>query len=370
MKIRIDQKELADAAQRAYRRLPNNPLNPVLAGLLIEAPDGGPVTLSGFDLETATRATLDADVLAAGETVVPGRILADVAAALPTGPVDVAAEEHQVTVSTPGNDFRLPVLARSDYPALPVPPGTAGTVDGDLLAAKVGHAATAALGEKEAVGNMEGFGGVHVAAHGSQLVVSASDRYRIVRHTLPWTPDVDTAGELLMPAAGFSVTAKQMAGGPVHIAFPSANGTVAALANDRLAVTSRILAAAFPNIDGYFPKVDQAAGSAVFEAAELAAAVKRAALVGDDKSPIKVLIADGKTEVRGGTGDSSGRTEIEADTDLVEFGIAFNPGYLASLLAPIDGQVQMWFTTSAKPALIEPVDDATYRAVCMPVRLK
>ena len=35
MKLRIDQKELAEAARRAHRRLPNNPLNPVLAGLQV-----------------------------------------------------------------------------------------------------------------------------------------------------------------------------------------------------------------------------------------------------------------------------------------------------------------------------------------------
>ena len=52
------------------------------------------------------------------------------------------------------------------------------------------------------------------------------------------------------------------------------------------------------------------------------------------------------------------------------FSIAYNPHFLASLLAPIDGQVRLWFTTPTKPALIEPVDDPTYRAVCMPVRLK
>lgn len=372
MKIRIEQKLLADAARQAHRRLPTNPLQPVLAGLLIEAPEAGPVHLSGFDLETATRATLDADIIAAGETVVSARLLADVTASLPAGPVDMVVEDQQVTVSTPSDEFHLPTMDRRDYPALPAPPGAAGTVDGDLLAAKVGHAAAAAMPEKEAVGNMEGFGGVHVAADADRLIVSASDRYRIVRHTLPWTPDSDSSGQLLMPAAGFAVTAKQMAGAAVRVSFPGPNGTVAALATDRLTVTGRTLATEFPNISRFFPDPEKATGSATFDAVELLAAVKRAGLVNEaDTEPVCLTFDGGHATVSGGQGGPSGRSRIDADTDGMDgFTAGYRPGFLASLLAPIDGAVRIWFTEPKKPVLIEPVDDATYRAVCMPVRLK
>lgn len=371
MKLRIDQKQLADAARRAHRRLPNNPLQPVLAGLLIEAPADGSATLSGFDLETATRAVLDGDVLEPGETLVSGRLLADVTASLPAGLVGVVLDGPQVTVSTPGSEFHLPTLERRDYPALPVPPGACGTAFGDRFAAAVGHAATVAMPPKEAVGSHEAFGGVHVAADGEQLVVSASDGYRIARHWLPWTPDGDTDGQLLIPAGDIAVTVKQMTGGPVRIGFPGPGATVASLASETLTVTSRTIASPYKNIDTHFPTKEAATGTAVFDAAELVAALKRAALVNtEDAKPVIVAFDRDQATVSGGHDGPTGRTSIDADTeDLDGFAIAFRPGFLASLLAPIDGQVRLWFTTPTKPALIEPVDDDTYRAVCMPVRL-
>lgn len=370
MKLRIDQKELADAARHAFRRLPTNPLQPVLAGLLLEA-GADTVSLSGFDLETATRAVLDADTLAPGNAVVSGRLLADVTGALPAGPVDVVADERELTVSAPGTTFTLPTMHRGDYPALPVPPGATGSVDGDLLAAAVGHAAQAAMAEKEAVGNMEGFGGIHVTAHSDRLTVSASDRYRIVRHAVPWTPDSDGSGQLLMPAAGFAVTAKQMAGRPVRISFSNPSGGVAALATDQLTVTSRTIAAKFPNIDGFFPDPAKAVGWIRVDAGELVEAVKRAALVNEkDEQPITLEFGRDRVTVRGGVEGSKGASHIEAEvTDLDDFRAAYRAGFLASLLAPIEGQAQMWFTVPAKPVLIVPVDDDTYRAACMPVRL-
>ncbi|WP_055693747.1 DNA polymerase III subunit beta [Streptomyces prasinopilosus] len=374
MKIRIDQKLFAEAAKRAHRRLPNNPLQPLLGGLLLET-DGDSVTLSGFDYETSTRAALAADVLETGHVLVSGRLLADVTAAMPAGPVDVVADDQELTLTAPGTTFTLPTMDRRDYPALPEAPAAAGTVDGDLLAAAVVHAAQASMPDKEAAGSLEGFRGVHVAADGDHLTVSASDRYRIVRHRLPWTPDGDASGDLLVPAAHLAATCKQLAGGPVRVSFTS-DITVAALANDTLTVTSRTVATPFPSIDGFFPNPAAASGWMRADAAELLGAVKRAALVNDKEEQAITLSFDrDQVTVAGGVGGSKGASRVDAEiTDLDGFSAGYRPGFLSSLLTPIDGQVQVWFTTPSKPVLIHPVDGSgaatdTYRAVCMPVRL-
>lgn len=370
MKLRIDQKELADAARQAHRRLPNNPLQPVLAGLLIEA-TADAVSLSGFDLETSTQASLDADILEPGRTLVSGRLLADVTASLPAGPIDLVADDRELAVTAPGTTFSLPTMNARDYPALPVPPGACGGVDGDLLAAAVVHAAQASLPEKEAAGNMEGFGGVHVAADGDQLTVSASDRYRIVRHTLPWQPDRDGDGDLLVPAAALAATAKQLAGQQVRIAFSNTSNGVAALSGSTLTVTSRTIATPFPNIDGFIPDPAKAIGWMRVDAAELLEAVNRAALV-NNKAELAVALSfdGGQVTVSGGSEGSKGASRVDMEAaDLDGFTAGYRPGFLASLLAPIDGLVQAWFTTPNKPVLLTPVDDDTYRAVCMPVRL-
>ena len=160
--------------------------------------------------------------------------------------------------------------------------------------------------------------------------------------------------------------------GPVRIGFPGPGGGVASLASEHLTVTSRTIAQAFPPVDKFFPDPDKAEGSAVFDAADLVAAVKRAALVNETEAHSIRLAFDGdEATVSGGHAGTSGRTDIEVDADGLDgFAIAYNPGYLASLLAPIDGPVRLWFTQPTKPALIQPVDDDTYRAVGMPLRLK
>jgi DNA polymerase-3 subunit beta len=370
VKLRIDQKQLAEATRRAHRRLPNNPLQPILGGLLLET-DGDSVTISGFDYETSTRATLAADVLEPGHVLVSGRLLADVTAAMPAGPVDLVVDDNEATLTAPGTTFTLPTMDRRDYPALPEAPAPAGTVDGDLLAAAVVHAAQASMPDKEAAGNLEGFRGVHVAADGDHLAVSASDRYRIVRHRIPWTPDGEATGDLLVPAANLAATAKQLTGGPVRVSF-TGDLAVAALANDTVTVTSRTIATPFPDIDGFFPDPAKAVGWMRVDAGELLEAVKRAGLVNDkEELPITLAFDRDQLTVSGGTEGSKGASRIDVEAaDLDGFTAGYRPGFLGSLLAPVEGLVQVWFTTPNKPALIQPVDDDTYRAVCMPVRLK
>lgn len=376
MKLRIDQKQLADAARRAFRRLPTNPLQPVLGGLLLET-DGDSVTLSGFDYETSTRAALAADVLEPGHVLVSGRLLADVTAAMPAGPVDVVVDGQELALTAPGTSFTLPTMPRSEYPELPKPPAAAGTVNGDGLAAAVVHAAGVVMPDKEATGNLEGFRGVHLASAGDKLMVSASDRYRIVRHTLPWQPDGDTSGDLLIPGADFAATARDLAEQKVRVSFTGPGGGVAALAGDTLTVTGRTVAAPFPDIDGFFPEPAKAVGWMRVDSAELLDAVKRAALVNDkDVLPVTLTFDRGHVTVSGGSEGSAGASRVDVEAaDLDGFTAGYRPGFLGSLLAPIDGLVQVWFTTPKRPVLIQPVDDdgaatATYRAVCMPVRLK
>jgi DNA polymerase III subunit beta len=375
MKLRIDQKQLAEAARRAHRRLPNNPLQPLLGGLLLET-DGDSVTISGFDYETSTRATLAADVLEPGHVLVSGRLLADVTAALSVGPIDLVADDREATLSAPGTTFTLPTMDRRDYPALPETPAPAGTVDGDLFAAAVVHAAQASMPDKEAAGKLEGLRGVHVAADGDHLTVSATDRYRIVRHRLPWTPDNETQGDLLVPAAHLAATVKQLSGGPVRLSFTS-DITVAALANDTLTVTSRTIATPFPDIDRLFLDPAAASGWMRGDAGELLDAVKRVALVNDkDDQTVALSFDSDQVTVQAGIHGPQAASSVGAESvDLDGFTAGYRAEWLTSVLAPIGGQVQIWFTTPNKPVLLAPVDDDgsvtdTYRAVCMPVRLK
>jgi DNA polymerase III subunit beta len=375
MKLRIDQKTLADTARWASRQLPERPVIPALACLLLDA-DSDRTTLSGFDHETSTRTGIAADVITPGRVLVSGRLLADVIGSMPPGPVDLVADEQALHVTAPGSRFHLPLAELADYPTLPQPPAPTGTVDGAAFAQAVGHVAPSVLPLKDAVGTAEAFGGVCLRTEGERLLLVATDRYRYAVRSLPWQPAVPADGAIVMPADMLKATARAMSGSEkLTLSMPASGSGTAALGDGTLTVTTRLMEGAHPD-PGVFRKrldTDTAAGSIVFDPAELAAAAKRVALVSDVNAPIRLSVNGQVATLAGGSSGPAGSTDIEvaADGDVDGFAIAFNPEYLASLLAPLDSPARMWLWTSTKPALIQPADgDPGYWAVLMSVRLK
>ena len=144
MKFRVDRDVLAEAVAWTARSIPNRPGTvPQLSGIMVSTGPHG-LTLTGFDYETSAQVTIPADVADDGQVLVSGRLLADIARALPDKPVDVALDGAKLAVTCGSSRFSLQTMPVEDYPALPEMPEVAGTVDGDLFAAAVGQAVTAA----------------------------------------------------------------------------------------------------------------------------------------------------------------------------------------------------------------------------------
>lgn len=370
MKVHIPQRELADATRWAARYIADKPTVPVLSGLLLDARDDV-LTISGFDYDTTGRASLAADTASSGSILVPGKLLADVTATLPDSMVELAADDDVLTVTAPGNQFTLPLLPAREYPALPKAPATSGTADATEFAAAVKDVATAAMADKDAVGQVEGLGGIRVRAQGERLELAATDRYRIAIRTLPWQPSRAADDEMLITAPTLADIAKSLSGGEVSIGFPEPGSGMAGLATAGRTVAVRTRVGGFPPIENVAPKAEAATGYAEFDPAELAAAARRVAIVREKDKLVRVTLRDGHAEIAARGDGPAASTSVDADIDGVDdgFAIAFSPEYLTTLLAPASDRVRIWLYTPTKPVLIEPLDETPYRAVLMPVRL-
>ena len=69
MKFTIEQSKLVDVVNWVSRSISTRPIQTALLGIVIEA-DNQKITLSGSDLETASRAFCDAEVATPGKVLV------------------------------------------------------------------------------------------------------------------------------------------------------------------------------------------------------------------------------------------------------------------------------------------------------------
>jgi DNA polymerase-3 subunit beta len=379
VKFRIERDTLADAVAWTARSLPVRPSVPVLAGLLIEAGTDG-LTLSGFDYETSTRATLPAEVSADGRALVSGRLLSEIVKSLPAKPVDVALEGTKVRVECGSARFSLQTMPVEEYPRLPQMPTATGTVKADAFVTAVQQAGAAA-GRDEMLPLLTG---VRLELEGSTISLMATDRFRASLRDLEWFPEAsDLSARALVPARVLGETARSFAGGSdISIAVSSGEsgdgliGFEGTVGNGTRRTTTRLLEGDFPRVRQLFAATPETIAYVATQ--DLVDAVKRVALVAERNTPVRLSFSEGTLLLEAGTGDEAQASEsIEATVNGADISIGFNPSYLLEGLGVMaDPVVHLAFTQHTKPAAISGVGeigaepDGAFRYLIMPVRLQ
>jgi DNA polymerase-3 subunit beta len=380
VKFRVDRDVLAEAVAWTARSIPNRPGTlPQLSGIKVSTGQHG-LSLSGFDYETSAQVTVPADVADDGEVLVSGRLLADIARALPDKPVDVALDGAKLAVTCGSSRFSLQTMPVEDYPALPEMPEVAGTVDGDLFSVAVSQAVTAA-GRDDMLPVLTG---VKLEIDGSTLSLLATDRFRLSLRELEWDPiQSDLSVSALVPARVLSDTAKSLSpGSKLTIAMSTAGGGEGLIgfeseaAGGKRRTTTRLIEGAFPNVRQLFPATSEI--TAQLDVTSLIDAVKRVSLVAGRNTPIRLGFSDAMVTLEAGNGEEAQASEsLEATLTGDDISIGFNPSYLLDGLGAIGGShVHVAMTQPARPAAFTSMagadaqPDLAFRYLLMPLRMQ
>ncbi|MBK5217316.1 MAG: DNA polymerase III subunit beta, partial [Propionibacteriales bacterium] len=289
MKFRIERDTLADAVAWTARSLPNRPSVPVLAGLLIESNNDG-LTLSGFDYETSTRATLPAEVSAEGRALVSGRLLAEICKSLPNKPVDISLDGTKVAVVCGNARFSLQTMPVDEYPQLPQMPSSSGSVKSAAFATAVSQA-VAAAGRDEMLPLLTG---VRLEMEGSTISLMATDRFRASLRDLEWFPEKsDISANALVPARVLGETARSLvSGSDITIAIASGDtgggliGFEGTVGNSTRRTTTRLLEGDFPRVRQLFHAPAETV--CYVDTHTFVDSVKRVALVAERNTPVRL----------------------------------------------------------------------------------
>jgi DNA polymerase-3 subunit beta len=373
MRFRVDRDVLAEAVTWTARSLPTRPPVPVLAGVRLEADVQGAVQLSSFDYEVSARSEIAADVSAAGTVLVSGRLLAEIARALPNKPVDVALEGTRVIVTCGASRFTLLTMPVEDYPALPAMPGEVGVVRGDDLTQAVAQVTVAASRDD----TLPLLTGVRMEIEGDTITLLATDRYRLALRTLTWTPaSPGMSAVALVRARTLSDAAKSLGGSDqVTVALSVGAGVdlIGFEAGGRH-TTSLLVDGDYPPVRRLFP--EETPIHAVVATAPLIEAARRVSLVAERNTPIRLAFSAGQVVLDAGQGDDAQASEaLEASLTGEDITVAFNPQYLLDGLGALTTDfVRLAFTHPNKPVeftgqtSLEGDDERTYRYLLVPIR--
>ncbi|MFN8222756.1 MAG: DNA polymerase III subunit beta [Gaiellales bacterium] len=334
----------------------------VLSGVLLQAQDGL-VQVAATDMELSLRTTFPAKVDGEGSLVVPGKLLVDLVRLLPEPEVTIEhrVEEGSARITSGSYTSRLNVFAAEDFPRLPSVDVPLQAVAAPALLATVDRVSRAASRDE----SRPVLTGVLVRFEGTKLVMAATDSYRLsVKET-----ELEVAGpelEAIIPARALQELSR-LAAGTETISLGVNENHVIFGAGDAWLTTRRI--------DGQFPNVNQLRPEAfelelTLPRTELLDVVRRAGIMAQRNTPLRLRFADGALTVSAQSqdvGETSESIPVAHTGDPLEIG--FNAEFLREGLESItDDEVTIKLINPLRPGLLENDGDAFWYLI-MPIRL-
>ena len=353
MEFELERDAFADAIAWTAKGLPARPVVPVTAGVVLEVSEGV-LSVSGFDFEVLNRIEIPVTEKSPGRVLVSGRLLAEIARALPPKDVRVVVEDNRLAVRCGSARFNLPLLHIEDYPTVPELPAASGTVAGDVFGTAIAQVTLAASRDE----TLPILTGVRMEIGPQALTLAATDRYRLAERRIPWTP-AGTVGTsaVIVPAKTLAEVAKSLTSASevvLSMGEVADTGFLGFTAGGRQTLT-RLLDGEFVKFSSLWPtEVHTAVEVGV---SEFIAALKRVSLVAQRFTPVRLDFSEGSAQLSAQADDeSSAEEELEVHLTGTPLAIGFNAGYLLDGLSAVSTpRAMLSFTEPSRPTVITPV---------------
>jgi len=366
MKITADRDALLDALQAAARALSTRSTLPSLGGILLSLKDGRAVA-QATDTELGLTIELDGELEGDGAILLPGRLLTDVARALPLGPVTIAerSAERDVELTAGTAKFHLRLLATDDFPRLPAFEGDSLKIPATALAETVDRVARAA--SRDEVRPI--LTGILVSVEGARLTMVATDSYRLaVKHTELEAEPAEPF-EANVPARAMrelSRIVNQTGVDEVEIALP---GSQIVFRAGPYVVSSRLIDGQFPSYRQLLP--DSFDHEVRLPKEELLGVTRRIRHLAQRNAPLQLAFATGELTVSAETPEiGDARESMPCGFEGEELVIAFNPQFLIEGIESIESEeLVLRLTSPLRPGLLQQAGDEQFSYLAMPIRL-
>jgi DNA polymerase III subunit beta len=362
LKATVSRDQLAEKVSIVARALSTRASVLVLGGIHLRTVEGG-LELSATDMELSLRATVEADVGGEGQVVVPGRLLLDIARALPDAEatLEYVAEESVLLITSGSASYRVHTYSAEDFPHLPDTDAPLQPADREALLSTIARVSRSASRDE----SRPVLTGIFVSFENGKLVMAATDSYRLaVKETEASGPFPDL--EAIIPARALqellriagSAEMVELAVQENHVLFGA----------DGVWLTTRRIDGQFPNYRQLLP--EQFEHELELPREDLLDVVRRVGLLAQRNSPLRLRFADGELTVSARTqdvGEAQESLPAPYSSDAMEIG--FNAEFLRDGLESIDSDtVRVKLISPLRPAVLQG-ESSDYTYLIMPIRL-
>ena len=364
LKVTCDRSALVDALNMASGVVPTRTTTPVLTCLKLSGKDGE-LTLRATDGQISLAlAVPNVEVAAQGEALVPADKLGQIVRTCEDSTVSIAMDKTVATVKGEGSTFKIFGYDPKEYPAGKDPQVTgAFEVTAETLRRLIGRTifATAVENARFAIN------GVLMERKGKRIRLVGTDGKRLAVASGGCSGD----GEMtfIVPSKSLNILLKMLSDPDAKVVIGRADGQAVFQVEGVGTLVTSLVEGTFPPFEDVIPKDHDK--RVTFDAADLAAAIRRAALLTNEESKGVRFAFGGDTLVVSSRAPEMGEAEIRVPMsgyqgDSIEIG--FQPNFIVDALKVVDGQqVLIELRTPAKPGVLKVGQEFTY--VVMPVNV-
>jgi DNA polymerase III subunit beta len=367
VKLSIQTSALLANLQTATRLASARTAIQALSGVMLSASGADTLELLATDLEVGVRVRLPADVSAEGQVVLPGRLLLDVVRSLPDGElsIELRSAEGDVELRSAGATFHLRTLRIEDFPPLPQP-----SAENRIALPAVAFADTVATVVRSASRDETRpvLTGILVSATGAELLMVATDSYRLSVKRTRLEQSIDSSFEANVPARALQELTRIGMPEDAELALSLRDGQVI-FELPGATLSSRLIDGQFPNYRQLLP--DSVEHELRLESTELAGVVRRISLLAQKNAPLRLRFSEGELTLSAETPDvGEAREALPVPFSGEPFEIGFNPEFLRDGLESLDSnEFVLKLISPVRPGLIESPDSADFIYLIMPIRL-
>ena len=341
---------------------------PILANVLMEAA-GAEVRMLATDLEVGLRTRCEASVSRAGSLTLPAKKFFEIVRALPDTDVRIEQQNSTVTVAADRFDSKMQTLPREDFPTVPEAGGTAtATLPGKVFREMVARTQFAITSED----TRYFLNGAQLVLTPASMTLVATDGHRLALVTVPREAEGTEELKVILPKKTLMELSRLLGDGDEVIRYEQGENHLFFHVGERLLI-SRKIDGQFPAYERVIPKGNDK--RIEFERDRVTSAIKRVALLSNERSrAVKLLIDGGKVEVTSSSpefGEAKEQLNVEYSGPAMQ--ICFNAQYVLDFLGVVETDaVALELKDEVSQALMRPVNPPAgheYTYVIMPMRI-
>jgi DNA polymerase-3 subunit beta len=365
MKVTVTRENFQKGLSAVAATIPTRTTLPVLSNILVETVDDG-LRVRGTDLDISVSVIAPAEVEREGAVTVPAKKIADIARELPDAPVELEAVGGRVSVVCGKAKFRLNSLPSDEYPSFPDVPFEEGwRLRGGELQRLSAHTSFAVSSEE----SRPVLNGVLWQVRGDEMTMVATNGHRLAKMSVKIEGAASGEEDLIVPPKALQQVERlfdakdelQIGRSESHLGFRT----------QRTEVYTRVIEGPYPSYEQVLPKENDK--ECVADRVELAAALRRMAIVASDQTHRVRLAFEGEKVLLGVQTRDLGEAEDELPVEYTgaPLEIGFNANYLLEVLRYLEtDEVKLTLSAPERPATLQPVDSKDdYVCLVMPLRL-